>query len=895
MQINPGTRLGPYEIVSPIGAGGMGEVYRARDTRLDRDVAIKVLAGHLTASPEVRQRFEREARAVSSLNHPNICTLHDVGHEDGVDFLVLEYIEGESLQDRIARGAIPMRELLVIGIQIADALDRAHHQNLIHRDLKPGNIMLTPSGAKLLDFGLARSAELGAGGDLTQSPTMARSLTAEGAIIGTFQYMAPEQLEGRPADARTDIFSFGAVLYEMATGRRAFQGDTQASLIASILKDQPRAIAELQPLTPPAFERVVHRCLEKKPDDRWQTARDLMLELTWIRDAGSQAGVAAPVRARRRSRERTAWITAAVFGAAAIALGTSTLMRPKQTLEVSRFAVEPVDRANSIAAAQAQIKISPDGRSIVFLATDTLGTYRLWMLHLDDRQARPLPGTEDSGLPFWSADSRNIAFFSAAGKLMRMPAGGGTPQVVCAAPDGRGGTWNRDGVIVFAPSSGGPLFKVSADGGVPVQVTQLDSTRGEQAHRFPCFLPDGKHFLYVSLPAQNGTFDTFVGSIDSFDRKLAVNARGAAVYAEPGFLLYGREQSLVAQRFDTKKLEAAGPLIPLGEPPGSSGGWSGSPNLSVSDNGVIVRTTSAVQSSFIPEWDASGVQRGKVRVDDGMYLDVALSPDGTRLAASRLSATNAENTSDIFIIELSRGAASRVTFDPSINGSMIWSPDGRRIAFASNRGGNEGIYVKNASGAGEETPLLTRRDQLFVRPNAWTPDGGTIVYHTLSRDTGYDIWTVPTDGKGEAKPFIVTRFNEKGGAVSPDGRYLAYHSDESGSFETYVVSFPDLQEKYRVSVTGAGSYGDLFAVFWNKGGRELLYEAADGATMMRVPVDYTPSFRAGTPVPQMRISRNRIGTLTGDGKRYFAAVTADDNANSLIYLVHDWPALLKGR
>ncbi|MDH5628378.1 MAG: serine/threonine protein kinase, partial [Candidatus Krumholzibacteria bacterium] len=377
MQINPGTRLGPYEIVSPIGAGGMGEVYRARDTRLDRDVAIKVLAGHLTASPEVRQRFEREARAVSSLNHPNICTLHDVGHEDGVDFLVLEYIEGESLQDRIARGAIPMRELLVIGIQIADALDRAHRQNLIHRDLKPGNIMLTPSGAKLLDFGLARSAELGAGGDLTQSPTMARSLTAEGAIIGTFQYMAPEQLEGRPADARTDIFSFGAVLYEMATGRRAFQGDTQASLIASILKDQPRAIAELQPLTPPAFERVVHRCLEKKPDDRWQTARDLMLELTWIRDAGSQAGVAAPVRARRRSRERTAWITAAVFGAAAIALATSTLMRPKQTLEVSRFAVEPLDRANSIAASQAQIKISPDGRSIVFLATDTLGTYRL--------------------------------------------------------------------------------------------------------------------------------------------------------------------------------------------------------------------------------------------------------------------------------------------------------------------------------------------------------------------------------------------------------------------------------------------------------------------------------------------------------------------------------------
>ncbi|HEX5131108.1 MAG TPA: DUF5711 family protein [Candidatus Krumholzibacteria bacterium] len=891
MQINPGTRLGPYEIVGPIGAGGMGEVFRARDTRLDRDVAVKVLASHLTVSPEVRQRFEREARAVSSLNHPNICTLHDIGHEDGVDFLVLEYLEGESLQDRIARGPLPMRETLDIAIQIADALDRAHRQNLVHRDLKPGNIMLTRSGAKLLDFGLARSTDLGTGGDMTQSPTMARSLTAEGAIIGTFQYMAPEQLEGRVADARTDIFAFGAVLYEMATGQRAFIGATQASLIAAILKDQPRALAELQPLTPPAFERVVHRCLEKKPDDRWQTTRDLMLELTWIRDAGSQAGVAAPVRARRKSRERSAWVAAAVLGVAVIALAGKVFLTPPETPVASRFAVQPVPPGVIIQTSQPQVMMSPDGRSIVFVAADTLGALRLWMHNFDDREARPIPGTEDCGLPFWSADSKHIAFFAPAGKLMRMPASGGAAQAVCAAADGRGGTWSKDNVIVFAPASGGPLFKVPAEGGVPVQVTQLDSTRGEQAHRFPCFLPDGKHFLYVTLPVHGGTFDTFVGSIDSFERKHVVDARGAAVYAEPGYILYGREQSLVAQRYDTRKLEVSGSPIPLGDPPGSSGGWSGAPNVSVSSTGIAVRTTSAVQSSTIPEYDASGRQHGEVKLDPGMYVDVALSPDGTRLAASRLSTTSAENTSDIFIIELARGAASRVTFDPSVNGSMIWSPDGRRIAFVSNRGGNEGIYLKNANGAGEEIPLLTRKDQLFVRPNAWTPDGKTIVYHTLSRKTGYDLWMVPADGDGEAKPLIVTQFNEKGGAISPDGRYLAYNSDESGSFEMYVVSFPDLQEKYRVSVNGAGAYGDLFIVLWNKGGKELLYEASDGMTIMRVPVTLAPTFQAGTAVPQMRIARNRIGTLSGDGKRFFCAVTADDGAGTLLYLIHNWPAL----
>ncbi len=893
MKLSPGTKLGPYEIVSPLGAGGMGEVYRARDTRLDRDVAIKVLAGHLTVSDEVRQRFEREARAVSSLNHPNICTLHDIGHEDGVDFLVLEYMEGETLQDRIARGPLPLKEVLGIGVQIADALDRAHRQNLIHRDLKPGNIMLTRSGAKLLDFGLARSMELADKGDLTQSPTMARSLTAEGAIIGTFQYMAPEQLEGRPADARTDIFALGAVLYEMATGKHAFQGDSQASLIASILKDEPRAITTLLPVTPPAFERVVHRCLEKKPDDRWQTARDLMLELTWIRDAGSQAGVAAPVREQRRNRQRFAWAAAAVFAVATAALGAALVLQPKPQEPLTRFVVQPLDRGSAIMVSQAHMKASPDGRSIVFVASDTLGVYRLWVNHMESRRAMPLNGTEGGGLPFWSPDSRHIGFF-VPGRLMRVPASGGAPQMVCAAPDGRGGAWNRDDVIVFAPSSDGPLFQVPAGGGQPVQVTQVDSASGEQGHRFPCFLPDRKHFLYVSLPAKEGVFSTYVGSLDSRERSLAVRAGGAAVFAEPGLIIYDRDQSLVAQRFDTGRLEATGPVHPLGEPAGVSGGWSGSPSVSASDNGVLIRTASSAQFSVVVEMDARGNHVRQLALDAGLYFDVALSPDGHRLVASRLSTdVNAANM-DIFVIDLDRYTATRITFDPSTNAAPIWSPDSRRIAFHSDRGGNESIYVKSASGAGEEIRVLENQDQLFVRPNTWTPDGRTIVYHTLSGETGYDIWTADADGKQPAKPLIVTRFNEKGGVLSPDGRYFAYHSDESGTFELYVVPFPDLTEKYRVSLNGAGAYGDLLAVLWTSGG-DLLYEDPTGLTLMRVPVSDDGGFRVGKPVSMMRLPRNRLASLTGDGRRFFAAVSADDSANSLLYVVSNFTSLLRDR
>ena len=539
MPLPNGTVLGNYEIEAPIGAGGMGEVYKARDTRLDRIVAIKVLPQHLAENDQTRQRFAREAKAISALSHPNICTLYDIGKEDGIYFLVMEYIEGETLAARLEQGALDKDAVLKTAIEIANALDAAHRQGFIHRDLKPGNIMLTRSGAKLLDFGLARpTAQEVNETDLTISPTVSQPLTEEGAIVGTFQYMAPEQLEGGEPDARTDIFAFGATVYEMVTGQKAFSGKTQASLIASILKEEPRPIAQLQPMTPPALDRVVTRCLAKDPDDRWQTARDLMLELEWIRDGSSTtAGTPAPVKRRRKGRERLAWIVAGVATIAAAALAWAELQRPQVAREPSRFEMQIPTHLNAMPG-QSNVQVSPDGRYIAFSAIDEDGSRNIYVRAMSEREPRVVSGTRSGFIPFWSPDSRHIACFRAAdGKLVRAPIAGGTAQVLCDASDGRGGTWSADNMIVFAPTSGGPLMKVPATGGTPEPATQIDDTTGESGHRWPQFLPDGRHFFYVSLPAKNNRFATFVGSLDSFDRVEVVEALGGARYARPGYVL----------------------------------------------------------------------------------------------------------------------------------------------------------------------------------------------------------------------------------------------------------------------------------------------------------------------------------------------------------------------
>ena len=521
MTLGSGTTLGRYEIGSPLGAGGMGEVYRARDTRLDRTVAIKILPAHLSSNPEAKQRFEREARAISSLNHPNICTLHDVGHQDGVDYLVMECLEGQTLADRLLKSPLPLEQVLKYGIEICEGLENAHKTGVIHRDLKPGNVMLTKTGAKLMDFGLAKAAPLSSNLTMTLSgPSAEQPLTERGTVVGTFQYMAPEQVEGKEADARSDIFALGALLYEMTTGKRAFTGETRGSIVAAILAADPPPISTVQPMSPPALEKVVKGCLAKDPEERLQTAHDVKLQLKWIAEGGSQAGVPAPLASQRKTRERILWSASAFLAMACLALAVIHFGQTKATQPAIHTYIPAPEKSTFafVGDHTGPLVISPDGTRLVYAALSPDGKQMLWLRPLEAASSQRLPGTEDAAYPFWSPDSRFIGFF-AEGKLKTIAAVGGPAQVLCDAPDGRGGTWNREGTIVFPRTFNGSMYRISAGGGTPVQVTELDASQEENSHRWPQFLPDGRHFLFY-VRSQRGTgAGEYVGSLDSKDKK----------------------------------------------------------------------------------------------------------------------------------------------------------------------------------------------------------------------------------------------------------------------------------------------------------------------------------------------------------------------------------------
>ena len=620
MMLATGAKLGPYEITGAIGAGGMGEVYRARDMRLDRIVAIKVLPAHLAGRAELRERFDREAKTIASLNHPHICTLYDTGHQDEIDFLVMEYLEGETLAQRLQKGALPIQQVLQYAIEISDALDKAHRKGITHRDLKPGNIMLTKSGTKLLDFGLAKLAqEAVPATPESQLPTMKSGITGEGTILGTLQYMAPEQVEAKEVDARTDIFAFGAVVYEMATGKKAFEGKTQASLIAKILEIDPPPISSLQPMTPPALDRVVKKCLAKEPEKRWQAASDVCDELKWIAEGGSQTGMPAPISASRKSAlgdGRLAWIVAAVFFLAASALGYFVYSRPApQQAHAVRFTLFPPDKWSLAGTgavttgATAPVMISPDGQRVAFVAISAEGKSLLWVRSLDTLTAQSFAGTEGASAPFWSPDSRSLAFF-AGGKLKKIDVSGGPPITLCDAPDNRGGTWNRDGLILFAPTNTSVLQKVSASGGVPAPATVLG--QGELGQIRPSFLPDGRHFLYSTIAPRPGLGGPiYLGSLDSAERKVLFNANSAnALYAQ-GYLLFLRETTLIAQPFDARRLVLTGDAFPIAERIRTSTSTQPYGYFSASENGALVYQTGAETANSQLLWfDRTGKQIG---------------------------------------------------------------------------------------------------------------------------------------------------------------------------------------------------------------------------------------------------------------------------------------------
>ena len=893
MSLSPGTRLGPYEIVAPIGAGGMGEVYRARDTRLERTVAVKVLPAHLSASAESRQRFEREARTISQLSHPHICALYDVGREGETEYLVMEYLEGGTLSDRLLPGPLPTDQVLRYGVEIADALDKAHRQGIVHRDLKPGNVMLTKSGVKLLDFGLAKvMAAPGAssGSSLTALPTQRGSnLTQEGAILGTFQYMAPEQLEGKEADARTDIFAFGALLYEMATGRKAFNGASQASLISSIMTSEPPSISTLAPMTPPAFDRIVRNCLSKDPEDRWQSAGDVAKELKWVAE-GSVTGVAAMRLTRRKGW--VAWVAFAVAALAALLLGVFLGGLRSEPSPLFQSSILPPENTRFEFRGSPAV-VSPDGRQIAFVAQAPEVARQLWLRAFEGNAARPLAGTEGATKPFWSPDSRSLGFF-AGGKLKKVAVSGGSPQTLCDAPSGRGGTWNREGVILFVPSSGDPVHRVAASGGVASPVTQVDASKGEFGHTWPSFLPDGRHFLYLSYgararPEEASTVN--LGSLDSKARRPLFHARSNVAYAplspgaSSGHLLFWQSGALLARPFDADRLRFTDEAFPVAEQVRFFGA-GGTAIFSVSDNGVLAYQSSPRGELSQLSWvDRTGKQL-EVVGPAADYFHPRLSHDGRRVAVAVIDPLTA--FSDIWIYDLGRRVSTRLTFGPGVNIFPIWSPDDERVVFASNRGGFHDLYQKASSGTGpEELLLATTRSSKF--PTDWSGRNGLIALHTTLPESrsGSDIWTF-SPAERKTRVFLSTAFHEGSPQFSPDGRWIAYASAESGTVEVFVQDFATSGGKWQISSAGGSQPR------WRADGKEIYFIAADNA-LMAVDVATESGFAAGTPKPLFRtqIKQLDIGfqyDVSPDGNRFLINTLAEDKQTSSITVVQNWAA-----
>jgi eukaryotic-like serine/threonine-protein kinase len=879
MTVTVGTKLGPYQIQSAIGAGGMGEVFRAHDSRLGRDVAIKVLPAHLAATPDARARFDREARAISALNHPNICTLHDVGSDNGVDYLVMELLEGESLAARLTRGAMPMEDVLRYGTQIAEALERAHRQGVIHRDLKPGNIMLTKSGAKLLDFGLARASVLGPNSDLTSSPTMTQPLTAEGSIVGTFQYMSPEQLEGREADARSDIFALGAVLYEMATGQKAFVGKSQASLIGSIMKEEPRPVSVVQPMVPPSLDRVVKTCLAKDPDRRYQNAHDVKLQLEWVAEAGSQAGVPAPLAARRRTQETWTRAVALVSTLAVILLATGYFLKQPVPPKVLRFEITPPSMVQFMDAP----RISPDGKTLAYSATDSTGATRLWVRPMNGMSARPLAGTEGTTRPFWSPDSRFLGFF-AGGKLKRVEISGAPPVVICDAPSGADGSWGTKDIILFDGRDRDPIHRVSAAGGVATPAVTGDSLNGMNVAGWPEFLPDGEHFLFLGFGATSSSLK--VGKLGS-DKFIDLGPCESLVdYAPPGYVVFSRGGTLVAQPFSPTAHKFQGEPIPIAEEVSTD--VVGTSDFSVSQDGVLVFSTRQAQIGQLIRVDREGRDLGPVTTNPGVLLPW-LSPDERKVAVRIVDEKS--GTRDIWIVDLIRGVTSRLTFEPGNENFPVWSADGTKILYYA--GGNDGgLHMKNSSGAGGKELLLASARELV--PTCWSRDGGLIFYALTSETTGRDVWALPLNG--DRKPYAVLDgpFDQDHALLSPDGKWLAYLSDESGREEIYVESFPDRSGKWQISTAGGQDPR------WRADSRELYYLSPD-MQMMAVPIQTQPTFEAGVP---LRLFNARALLPTGirnhydvsaDGKRFYIVAPAGKDALPTTNVVVNWNQELKRR
>jgi serine/threonine protein kinase/Tol biopolymer transport system component len=906
MPLGPGARLGPYEVVSALGAGGMGEVYRARDTRLKREVALKILPTSFAADPDRLARFQREAEVLASLNHPNIAAIY--GLEEGpaeagphVRALVMELVEGETLADRIARGAIPVDEALPIAKQIAEALEAAHEQGIIHRDLKPANIKLRPDGTvKVLDFGLAKLNDPNARNvpnvsNDPNAPSMSPTITSPalmtgvGVLLGTAAYMSPEQAKGRPADKRSDIWAFGCVFYEMLTGRRAFPGEDVAETLAAVIKSEP----DWQTLpddTPASIRRLLRRCTEKDRRERLHDIGDAQLELKDVLFSRTDAQQPVRVTSLAGRRKRIALVLALIVAvAAAGGMFAWRSIVPAAPTEAIRFSILPPTNTTfgSIPGGGTglapQIALSPDGRQIVFVAASK-GAFTLWVRSLGSLDARELAGTNQAAFPFWSPNSRFIGFF-AEGKLKKVSVNGGPPVVLCDSAGGRGGSWNEQDVIVFA-SAASALQRVSAAGGLPTPVTTLDVSRGETGHRWPYFLPDGRHFFYTAVAGPLGTAprpsEIRIGALDSKDVTTLFSAESAVSFSS-GHLFFWREGTLLAQPFDARVLRTIGEPFPVAQQVIAVGLRYVS--ASVSRTGVLIYTTRSVEPVTQLTWmDRTGRVLGTVG-EPATYANLALAPDEQRVAVSLYAASTSIPgvATDIWVINLERSTRTRITFAPGVNAWPVWSPGGDRIAFFSSRQ-NSGIYQVAVNGAGRDEMLFNGSGAPY--PTDWSHDGQYLALTQATAATGNDVLILPFAGDRKPIPFTDAPFTQYGAVFAPDGRWIAFSSvDAAAGEQIFVQPFPPTGGQYQVSRNGGTQ------PMWRGDGKELFFLTADGQ-MMGVAVDARSQFEAGNPEPLFRTGTTpgtgfRQYAVTRDGQRFLINAPFGNNQTSLI-VVTNW-------
>jgi eukaryotic-like serine/threonine-protein kinase len=862
-----GQRIGPYDILDLIGEGGMGQVYRANDTVLNRDVAVKFLPDQFGTDSDRLARFQREAQALAALNHPNIATIHGLEQSDSMRALVMELVEGPTLADRIAQGPIPVEEALNIAKQVAEALEYAHERGIIHRDLKPANIKITPGGqVKILDFGLAKAMGSDTpAANISNSPTISLAATQAGIILGTAAYMSPEQAKGKPVDRRTDIWAFGVVVYEMMTGRRLFSADDVTETIAQVVMKEPDWNA-LPVGVPPGIRKLLRLCLEKDVKKRRRDAGDVRIDIEEALREPKE--VAAQPAATLPWRRRLSWIAAGIFVLAIAAMVPVAIIRFREAVTADqsiRFVITAPENATVLGAPPA---ISPDGKRVAFVVTSG-GKTQLWIRPLNSVIAQPLPGTDNADYPFWSPDSRSIAFADGS-KLKKIDISGGPAQTLCDIPAPmRGGAWNNDGVIVFGVAVGG-LYRVSSSGGAAVILTTLEA--GETSHRGPSFLPDGHHFLFY----ENGKRVIYISSLDNAkDRKVLRNSLSTGAYATSAYVLFSQEGTLMAQHLDVDQLQLTGDAFPVAEHVGMYNGTSSA--FSVSSVGTIAYSFGSTAGRQLSWLDRAG-KVGKKVGPFMTYADIALSPDEKRAAVQL-------QDNDLWMVDLIRGIPSRFTFNTVIEDYPVWSPDGSRVLFNFNPSGAVDIYSKAASGAGAEE--LVFKSSTTKNPWDWSRDGRFILYEDFSPETKSDLWVLPLSGDKKPQLFLRTPFAETMGRFSPDGKWIAYVSDESGYSQVYVQPFPPSGGKWQISTKGG------FTPRWRGDGKELFYLSPE-RELMSVDVNSAgATFEVSSPKTlfQTQVDTASISNrydVSRDGQRFLMSLPAENTVSPPITVITNW-------